>query len=66
VLQRELDDLMLGLAANDLAALACDLPGHGWLSSRLLAAHLSRMLHQRLERGWSAKRTPMSSSVGPS
>ena len=29
VAQGEVDDLILGLAADDLAALACDLPGHG-------------------------------------
>jgi hypothetical protein len=28
MLQRLLDELMLGLSADDLAALACDLPGH--------------------------------------
>src|SRR4051795_819743 len=29
MVQREVDDLILGLAADDLTALACDLPGHG-------------------------------------
>src|SRR3954471_678443 len=29
MLEREVDDLTLGHAADDLAALACDLPGHG-------------------------------------
>src|SRR5436190_17565098 len=29
MVEREVDDLILGLAADDLAALACDLPGHG-------------------------------------
>jgi hypothetical protein len=29
VLERALDELMLGVRAHDLAALACDLPGHG-------------------------------------
>src|SRR3954471_1470759 len=29
MLQREVDELVLGLAAEDLAAIACDLPGHG-------------------------------------
>src|SRR3954452_21044681 len=32
VLQGEVDDLVLALAADDLAALACDLPGHGLVS----------------------------------
>ena len=47
--QREVDDLSLGFAADDLAALACDLPGHGWVSRRLSGPTLSRMLAQ----GWS-------------
>jgi hypothetical protein len=29
VVEREVDDLVLGLAADDIAALARDLPGHG-------------------------------------
>src|SRR3954454_8442076 len=29
MLEGEVDDLTLGFAADDLAALACDLPGHG-------------------------------------
>src|SRR3954469_2467229 len=36
MLQREVDDLSLGLAADDLAALACDLPGHGWVSRAIV------------------------------
>src|SRR3954466_12481830 len=51
MIQREVDELILGLAADDLAALACDLPGHGWVSRRLSGPSLSRMLAQRLERG---------------
>src|SRR3954452_3270837 len=63
MLQREVDDLSLSLAADDLAALACDLPGHGWVSRRLSGSTLSRMLAQRLERRWT---TPMCSSAGAS
>jgi alpha-beta hydrolase superfamily lysophospholipase len=45
MLKREVDELILGLAADDLAALACDLPGHGWVSKgRLSGPGLSRML----------------------
>src|SRR3954462_14911072 len=40
MLQREVDDLSLGLAADDLAALACDLPGHGWVSRAIVAFRL--------------------------
>jgi len=29
MLEGEVDELILGLAADDLTALACDLPGHG-------------------------------------
>jgi SARP family transcriptional regulator, regulator of embCAB operon len=47
VRERGRDDLVLGLRANHLAALACDLSGH--LRGQLLAPCLSRMLHQRLE-----------------
>src|SRR3954451_16955449 len=66
MLQREVDELVLGLAADDLAALASDLPGHGWVSGRLSGPGLSRMLAQRLERGWSAGTTPTCSSAGAS
>src|SRR3954464_3098859 len=58
MLQREIDELILGLAADDLAALACDLPGHEWVSKRLSGPGLSRMLAETLERGWSAATTP--------
>src|SRR3954464_6195617 len=63
MLEREIDELVLGLAADDLAALACDLPGHGWISARLSGPGLSRMLAERLERGWT---TPTCSSAGAS
>src|SRR3954468_9806422 len=66
MLQREVDDLSLGVAADDLAALACDLPGHGWYRGRLSGPGLSRMLTERLERGWSARTTPTCSSAGAS
>src|SRR4051794_28784849 len=66
MLQREIDELILGLAADDLAALACDLPGHGWVSKRLSGPGLSRMLAETLERGWSAATTPTCSSAGAS
>src|SRR3954454_18877234 len=66
MLQREADELIIGLAADDLAALACDLPGHGLVSGRLSGPGLSRMLAQRLERGWSAGTTPTCSSAGAS
>ena len=36
MLERELDELILGLCADDLAALACDLPGHGLLSTLIV------------------------------
>src|SRR3954464_14072620 len=37
--QREVDDLRLGLAADDLAAFACDLPGHGLVSRAIVGSH---------------------------
>src|SRR3954454_9602177 len=51
MLQREVDDLTLGLAADDLTAFACDLPGHGVVTGRWSGPGLSRMLAERLERG---------------
>src|SRR3954468_20804366 len=66
VLQGEVDDLILGLAANDLAALASDLPGHDWYRGRWSRPGLSRMLTERLERGWSARITPTCNCVGAS
>src|SRR3954452_4543299 len=36
MVQREVDDLILGVAAHDLAALACDLPGHGSVSRTMV------------------------------
>src|SRR6185295_6380847 len=38
MLEREVDDLILGLAADDLAALACDLPGHGLVSRAIVGS----------------------------
>src|SRR4051794_8374906 len=66
MLPREVDELIVGLAADDLAALACDLPGHELVSGRLSGPGLSRMLAERLERGWSALTTPTCSSAGVS
>src|SRR4051794_26983914 len=66
MLQREVDELILALAADDLAALACDLPGHGLVSGRLSGPGLSRMLVETLERGWSPRTTPTCSSAGAS
>src|SRR3954464_11774566 len=54
MLQREVDDLSLGLAADDLAALACDLPGHGWLLRAIVGfrafAYVDGKVGPRLER----------------
>src|SRR3954452_20120680 len=58
MVQGEVDDFILGLAADDLAALACDLPGHEWYRGRWSSLGLSRMLTERLERGWSVRTTP--------
>src|SRR3954466_13115044 len=38
MLQREVDELIVGVAADDLAALACDLPGHGLLSRAIVGS----------------------------
>ena len=38
MLQREVDDLILGLAADDLPALACDLPGHELVSTAIVGS----------------------------
>src|SRR4051794_18956316 len=51
MVQGEVDNLILGLAADDLAALACDLPGHDCYRERWSPAGLSRMLTETLERG---------------
>src|SRR3954468_8983308 len=54
MLQREVDDLSLGLAADDLAALACDLPGHGLVSRPIVGsrpfAYVGANVGVRLER----------------
>ncbi len=54
MLQREVDDLILGLAADDLAALACDLPGHGLVSRAIVGsrpfAYVGGKVGARLER----------------
>jgi DNA-binding SARP family transcriptional activator len=54
MLQREIDDLILGLAADDLAALACDLPGHGLVSRAIVGsrpfAYVGGKVGARLER----------------
>src|SRR3954452_6760628 len=38
MVQGEVDDLILGRAADDLAALACDLPGHGLVSRAIVGS----------------------------
>ena len=43
MLEREVDDLILGLAADDLATLACDLPGHGLVSRAIVGPGVSRL-----------------------
>src|SRR3954466_8169940 len=54
VLQGEVDDLILGLAADDLAAFACDLPGHGLVSRAIVGsrpfAYVGAKVGARLER----------------
>src|SRR5215218_3055305 len=54
MLQREVDDLTLGLAADDLAALACDLPGHGLVARAIVGfrpfAYVGVKVGARLER----------------
>ena len=54
MLKREVDDLSLGLAADDLAALACDLPGHGLVSRAIVGsrpfAYVGGKVGARLER----------------
>jgi DNA-binding SARP family transcriptional activator len=54
VREREVNDLILGLAADDLAALACDLPGHGLGSGAIVGsrpfAYVGRNVGARLER----------------
>src|SRR3954464_14783391 len=54
MLPREVDELVLGLAADDLAAFACDLPGHGWVSRPIVGsrsfAYVGRKVGGRLER----------------
>ena len=54
MLEREVDELILGLAADDLAALACDLPGHGWVSRAIVGsgpfAYVGGKVGARLER----------------
>src|SRR4051794_32986303 len=54
MLQREVDELILGLAAEDLAALACDLPGHGWVSKAIVGSrpfpYVGGKVGARLER----------------
>src|SRR3954467_11806966 len=54
MLQREADELILGLATDDLAALACDLPGHGLVSRAIVGsrpfAYVDRNIGARLER----------------
>src|SRR3954447_136608 len=54
VIEGEVDDLILGLAAHDVAALACDLPGHWWVSRAIVRAgpfaYVDRNLGGTLER----------------
>src|SRR3954464_4603196 len=54
MLEREVDELILGLAADDLAALACDLPGHGLVSRAIVGsrpfAYVGEKVGARLER----------------
>src|SRR5678810_1153909 len=54
MIQREVDELILGLAADDLTALACDLPGHGWVSRAIVGsrpfAYVGEKVGARLER----------------
>src|SRR4029079_18565931 len=54
MLQREVDDLGLGLAADDLAALACDLPGHGLVARAIVGSrdftYVGAKVGPRLER----------------
>src|SRR3954471_5651352 len=54
MLEREVDDLSLGRAADNLAALACDLPGHGWVSRAIVGsrpfAYVGGKVAARLER----------------
>jgi SARP family transcriptional regulator, regulator of embCAB operon len=48
MLEREVDELILGLAADDLAALACDLPGHGLVSRAMVASHPFAYVDQKV------------------
>src|SRR3954468_11515802 len=54
MLQREVDDLIVGVAADDLTALACDLPGHGLVSRAIVGsrpfAYVGGKAGARLER----------------
>src|SRR3954465_11433188 len=66
MVEREVDDLGPGPAGGDLAALGCDLPGHGCYRGRLSGPTLSRMLAERWRRRWSARATPTCSSAAAS
>jgi DNA-binding SARP family transcriptional activator len=54
MVEGEVDDLVLGLAADDMAALACDLPGHGLVSRAIVGsrpfAYVDRKVGASLER----------------
>src|SRR3954464_3851453 len=54
MLPREVDELIVGLAADDLAALACDLPGHELVSGAIVGsrpfAYVGGKVGARLER----------------
>jgi DNA-binding SARP family transcriptional activator len=54
MVQGEVDDLTFGLAAHDMAALACDLPGHGLVSRAIVGsrafAYVDRNAGAMLER----------------
>jgi SARP family transcriptional regulator, regulator of embCAB operon len=54
MVEGEVDDLILGLAADDVAALACDLPGHWLVSSAIVGSrpfpYVDRKVGATLER----------------
>jgi len=53
--ERELDDLIVGLAVHDLAALRCDLPGNNVISRASVESRPFASLADTFERGWSPR-----------
>src|SRR3954453_3355046 len=58
--KRELDELIVGVAADDLAAFARDLPGHGWYRGDCRVAPFRVCWPKR----WSERPKPTCSSAG--